>query len=137
MILTMSEVTWKVHLFKRDPVKGIAVAVFVLALSIFSGIAADSALISMLAAIVLTGAVSQYFIPVTYHLDEENITVETPFQKKTRAWNDFKRWEKDRKSIKLLTMENPSRLDNYRAWLLITEKNTRLNAEKLIKEKLG
>ena len=133
----LTDLTWKVHLVKNNPRKGIAVFVFIIVLSFFSGIVSQSILIATLALIVLLVSTSQYFIPITYYLSDDELRIETPFQKKTRKWTDFKRWEKDKKSIKLLTMKNSSRLDNYRAWLLITEGSTRDLAEKFIQEKLG
>ncbi|MCK5519558.1 MAG: hypothetical protein KAI81_00470 [Candidatus Marinimicrobia bacterium] len=132
-----TDISWKINLFKKNKQKGIAVIIFILVLSIFSGIAAQSIFIAVLALLILSISVSQYFMPLSYHLDDENVIIETPFQKKIRKWDNFKRWEKDKKSIKLLTMLNASRLDNYRAWLLLTEKTTRVAVETLVKEKLG
>ena len=132
-----TDISWKINLFKKNKQKGIAVIIFILVLSIFSGIAAQSIFIAVLALLILSISVSQYFMPLSYHLDDENVIIETPFQKKIRKWDNFKRWEKDKKSIKLLTMLNASRLDNHRAWLLLTEKTTRVAVETLVKEKLG
>ncbi len=132
----MATVTWKITLVRRNPAKGVAVLLFIIVLSVFTGMLTQSALMTLLALVVLSASVAQYFIPVTYDLDDKGVKISMLLHHRYREWGDFKRWETDGKSIKLLTMKTPSRLDNYRGWLLITEPGTRQEVMNLVGEKL-
>jgi pilus assembly protein TadC len=112
--------TWKIHMVKQNPGKGIAVLVFIITLSFFAGVAGESVIFFFLSLFILGIYVLPYFVPVTYTLTDASIIIKTGWMKKERAWREFRRWDQKEKAIKLYTMKNPSRLDNYRAWLLRT-----------------
>jgi len=116
--------SWKINMVKQNPAKGVSVAVFIIALSIFSGIAADNVLFVFLSFFILGLYVLPYYLPVTYTLTETSVMIKTGWMKKKREWGEFRRWEKSSKAIKLYTLKKPSRLDNYRAWLLRTGQKT-------------
>ncbi|HAE87335.1 TPA: hypothetical protein DCG86_04850 [Candidatus Marinimicrobia bacterium] len=112
--------TWKIHMVKQNPGKGIAVLIFILTVSFFAGVAGESLIFLFLSLLVLGSYVLPYFVPVSYTLTEKGITIRTGWMTKERDWKEFRRWERSGNAIKLYTMKKPSRLDNYRAWLLRT-----------------
>jgi len=112
--------TWKIHMVKQNPGKGVSVFIFILAVSFFAGVAGESLIFLFLSLLVLGSYVLPYFVPVSYTLTEKGITIRTGWMTKERDWKEFRRWERSGNAIKLYTMKKPSRLDNYRAWLLRT-----------------
>ncbi len=115
-----SLLSWKINMVKQNPAKGVSVAVFILALSVFAGTTADNVLFVFISFIVLGIYVLPYYLPVTYTLTETSVIIKTGWMKKERNWSEFRRWEQSGNAVKLYTMKNRSRLDNYRAWLLRT-----------------
>lgn len=105
---------------KQNPGKGVSVFIFILAVSFFAGVAGESLIFLFLSLLVLGSYVLPYFVPVSYTLTEKGITIRTGWMTKERDWKEFRRWERSGNAIKLYTMKKPSRLDNYRAWLLRT-----------------
>lgn len=105
---------------KQNPGKGVSVLIFILAVSFFAGVAGESLIFLFLSLLVLGSYVLPYFVPVSYTLTEKGITIRTGWMTKEREWKEFRRWERSGNAIKLYTMKKPSRLDNYRAWLLRT-----------------
>ncbi len=128
--------TWKIHMAKQNPGKGIAVLVFIFTVSFFAGMAGKNLLFLFISVIVLGIYVFPYFVPVTYTLTERSIRIRTGWMTKEREWKEFRRWERSGKAIKLFTMKNPSRLDNYRAWLLRTGQKAD-DVEAIVAQKIG
>ena len=116
--------SWKINMVKQNPAKGVSVAVFILALSIFAGTAANNVLFVFISFIVLGIYVLPYYLPVTYTLTETSVIIKTGWMKKKREWGEFRRWQQSEKTVKLYTLKNPSHLDNYRSWLLRTGQKT-------------
>lgn len=116
--------SWKINMVRQNPAKGVSVAIFILALSIFAGIAADNVLFVLISFIVLGIYVLPYYLTVTYTLTEMSVIIKTGWMKKERGWGEFRRWDQSGKAVKLYTLNKPSRMDNYRAWLLRTGQKT-------------
>lgn len=128
--------TWKIHMVKKNPAKGTVVFLFIVTLSFFAGVAANNVLFFFLSLFVLGVYVLPYFVPVTYTLTNKYIIIKTGWITKEREWKQFKRWEKSGNAIKLYTMKKPSRLDNYRAWLLRTGQKID-EIEAVVAQKIG
>ncbi|MBN2781483.1 MAG: hypothetical protein JXR21_05925 [Candidatus Marinimicrobia bacterium] len=115
--------TWKVQLARRNPARAISVLLLILICTYFVYFTLNDILLSLIAFLVLFLMVIPYYVPVTFILTDESIIRKMPFSKQVRFWNEFKRYDVDRNNIKLYTMSQSSRLDNYRSLLLICSKN--------------
>ena len=69
----------------------------------------------MLASIVLLlGTASDYLFPVTFTLDDENVTVKGITNRSTMKWSEVKRLLIGDRDVVLTPLAKPSRLDEFR-----------------------
>jgi hypothetical protein len=115
--------SWSIFLARRNPVRAIAVASIIIICTYFVHLTLQDLLLSVIAFIVLVLMVIPYYLPVRFILTEEGIIKKMPLSRQFRRWTEFHRYDCDKKSIKLYTMNRVSRLDNYRAFLIIANKN--------------
>ncbi len=116
--------TWKVQLARRNPARAISVLLLILICTYFVYFTLNDILLSLIAFLVLFLMVIPYYVPVTFIFTDESIIRKMPFSKQVRYWNEFKRYDIDKNTVKLYTMSQSSRLDNYRSLLLICSKNS-------------
>ncbi|MDZ7821429.1 MAG: hypothetical protein U5N26_06240 [Candidatus Marinimicrobia bacterium] len=115
--------SWKVWLAKKNPARAVSVAVLILICAYFVFFTTGDLLLTVIGAAVLMIMVLPYYLPTTFILTEEEVIKKMLFSTRARRWEEFRRFRADKRSVKLFTMEKPSRLDNYRAFLLICNKN--------------
>ena len=78
---------------------------------------------TLISTVVLIIMVIPYYLPTTYTLTEEGVIRKMLFSNQSRAWSEFNRYDSENNTIKLYTMKKSSRLDNYRSFLIICNKN--------------
>lgn len=117
-------ISWKLYLAAQNPARAIAAAAIILICTYFVHLTLKDLLLSIIAFIVLFLMVLPYYLPVRFTLYEEGVGKKMPLSKQFRSWDEFHRYDHDKRNIKLYTMNRESRLDNYRSFLLITGKNT-------------
>ena len=115
--------SWKIHMARRNPSRAIAVAVLILICSYFIYYTMEDFFFTFIATFVLIIMVLPYYLPTTYILTEAGVRRKMLFSNQDRAWSEFNRYDTDKNTIKLYTMKQSSRLDNYRSFLLICNKN--------------
>ena len=108
---------------RHNPSRAIAVAILILICSYFIYYTMEDFFFTLIATFVLIIMVIPYYLPTTYLLTEEGIMRKMLFSKQSRAWSEFNRYNSDKNTIQLYTMKKSSRLDNYRSFLLICNKN--------------
>ena len=60
------------------------------------------------------GSLSSFFFPVTFSLDEEFVTVRSPFTTERKRWVEFKSFWVDRHGVLLSPFARRSRLESFR-----------------------
>lgn len=115
--------SWNIHMARRNLSRSIAVAILILICSYFIFYTMEDFFFTFIATFVLIIMVLPYYLPTTYTLTEEGVTRKMLFSKQSRAWSEFNRYKSDKNTIQLYTMKKSSRLDNYRSFLLICNKN--------------
>ncbi|MBW6458396.1 MAG: hypothetical protein K0B52_04455 [FCB group bacterium] len=120
---TSSQLTWKVQLARRNLARSLSVAVLIVICVYFVLFTTQDILLTLAAFLILGIMVIPYYLPVTYTLTYSGITRKMLFSVQKRNWDEFHRYKTDKNSIMLYTMARPSRLDNYRSFLLICNKN--------------
>lgn len=128
---------WTVHQLKSNPVKGIIVFMIILIIAFWVWVTTLDIFLFLLAAAILIGSVLPYYLPVTYTLNEEEILIKTGWMIRTRPWNAFRRWEKAGLTFKLYTVARPSRMDNYRAWLIRANRAMEQPVMTILERKIG
>ncbi len=74
----------------------------------------ESTLFAMIAALILWGSVSQYFLPVSFRLTDRTVTVKYTTHTIERTWNLFRSYYVDRNGVLLSPFVRPSRLETFR-----------------------
>ena len=115
--------SWKIHMARRNPSRAIAVAILIIICSYFIFYTMEDFFFTFISTIVLIIMVIPYYLPTTYILTEEGVRRKMLFSNQSRAWSEFNRYASDKNNVKLYTMKQSSRLDNYRSFLLICNKN--------------
>ncbi len=87
------EYNWKVHFFKKAPVRGILMAAFGLFLMVYLGYFEGSVFLAVLAFILVFVPNVNFFFPIEYNVSEEGIRVSTPFRVKIYGWSELKRYK--------------------------------------------
>lgn len=129
--------TWKVHLAKKNLSKAISVAILILICVYFIFITLHDGFMTLISFAILVLMVLPYYLPNTFILTEEGIIKKMLFSKKSRNWKEFARYKVGKNAIQLYTLKKESRLDNYRSFLIICDKNRdevlRIVEQKIIK----
>ena len=115
--------SWKIHMARRNPSRAIAVAILILICSYFIYYTMEDFFFTLIATFVLVVMVLPYYLPTTYTLTEEGVIRKMLFSNQHRSWREFNRYDTDKNTVKLYTMKQSSRLDNYRSFLIICNKN--------------
>ena len=114
---------WKVLLARRNPARAVSVAILIIICAYFVFFTTRDMVLTIIATIVLIMMVLPYYLSITYILTDDTIIKKMPLSRKVRRWDEFHRYHTEKGSIKLFTLTHPSRLDNYRSFLLICNKN--------------
>lgn len=114
---------WKVLLARRNPARAVSVTILIIICAYFVFFTTKDMVLTVIATIVLIMMVLPYYLPITYILTDDTVIKKMPLSRKVRRWDEFHRYHAERGSIKLFTLTYPSRLDNYRSFLLICNKN--------------
>jgi len=105
---------WTVHLARRRPRQARAVVAIVLLAGLAAGYGFQTALLGLLAAVLLTAAVSDFLFPVRYSLGPDGIAVKGLLHRRAMAWRQVRRVARDDLGAKLSPLPRPSRLEAYR-----------------------
>lgn len=106
---------WTCHPIKHKPILlTIFVVLFLTLLVALVYHWTDSLVFTLIAALVLWGSLSQYFLPVSYKFSEQEVTVKYTTHKLTKTWNLFRSFYVDKNGVLLSPFVRPSRLENFR-----------------------
>ena len=106
--------TWRVHPLRENWTRSTLLLLSLLLL--FSGIywLFQSAFVTLLSAIFVTGSLYRYFVPFQYELYENQLVVKAPFYRLTKPWEAFRSFYVDNNGVLLSPFAQPSRLENFR-----------------------
>ena len=83
----------------------------------------ESILFLIISIVILSGALSPFFLPTEYELTPEKIKVKFVLSNKEKTWGNYKSFYIDRNGVLLSPFEKPSRLENFRGIYLRFDKN--------------
>jgi len=115
--------TWTVHPAREQPVKTALLLGFIAALLAIAYLAFGSLGYSLIALVVLTGALLPYLAPTTYTLDEGGVSVRTPLGTQHRTWREFRSFRRAEGQVVLCTRRVSSATDRFRACRLVLARN--------------
>jgi len=114
---------WSVHLARRRPGQAAAVAGVIAAAAVAAGCGFRSVTLGLLAAVLLTAALGDYFFPVRYTLGPEGVEACGLWHRRRMSWARVRRVIRDELGVKLSPLPGPSRLEAYRGIYLRFEDN--------------
>jgi hypothetical protein len=121
----MKPITWTSHPLKNEPRPKSACLIFIiLTTSFIIGWSFQSNIFAGLSFTLLTAAMSRYFLPTHYTLDETSITISHIGHRRTFAWPQFVRADQHPDGIFLSPFTQPHRLDTFRGQFLKTGPQT-------------
>ena len=127
---------WQVYPIKENPLKGIVVGIFILVVSIYSSmLIGNMAFLIIILIVLFMFVLLPYYLPTKFILTNKKVIIKNGPFKKEREWKSFRRFDYDKKMLKLFSNSTPSRLDNYRTLTLIFNQNNSQVIE-IIKNKI-
>jgi hypothetical protein len=131
---TPAPITWTVHLAKRRPGRAVAVVLCILLGAMAVAALGGSPVLVALAIVLLTTAVAEFLLPVTYGLDAEGAHVRFLFAHRVLRWSRVRRvylrpngltlsplarsgWTEAYVGVTLRTRERDAVARDVRAWL--------------------
>jgi len=127
---------WQIYPIKENPLKGIVVGIFILVVSIYSSILiGNMSFLIIILIVFFMFVLLPYYLPTEFILTNKKVIIKNGPFKKEREWKSFRRFDYDKKMLKLFSGSIPNRLDNYRALTLIFNRNN-LQVIEIVKNKI-
>ena len=105
---------WTSQPAKARPRVAIAVGVFIVALVYLSYVLTESPLFAVVAALILWGSLSQFYLRTTFEFTEQKVKVKYVVNKIEKDWSQYRSYYVDKNGVLLSPFVRPSRLENFR-----------------------
>ena len=113
-----SSKTWTSHPLREEPLaKSVALVLIILCVAFIVGISFQSITFALLSLALLTAAMSRYFFPTRYILDNRGFTISHIGTRKY-LWTNFRRVARHSDGVFLSPFAKPHRLDTFRGQFL-------------------
>ncbi len=99
---------------KSRPTAAILVGLFLVVLVIVVYMMTFSAMFTAIAAVILWGSLSQFYVRTNFELTERFARVKYIVNKVEREWSQFRSYYPDKNGVLLSPFARPSRLENFR-----------------------
>jgi hypothetical protein len=127
---------WSSHPIKNKKKGAIFLVLVMILFWVLVWFSTGSILFLVISVIILSGALSSFFLPTEYELTPGKIKVKFFLTNKEKTWEDYKSFYIDRNGVLLSPFDKPSRLENFRGIYLRFDKNKE-EVIKFISSKLG
>ncbi len=116
--------TFSLHLARRHPRRAAAAIALILAASLAAGYGLRSALLGLIAGLLLVASISDFLFPLHFQLTEKGVAARGRLHHRYLAWDLVRRVSRDKLGVKLSPLPRPSRLDAYRGIYVWFEDNS-------------
>ncbi len=121
----MQSVTWTAHpLRSESPVKSASLVIIIFGTSVVVGLSFQSIYFAFFSVVVLTVAMSRYFLPTHYAIDGQGIAILHMGVCRHHLWSQFRRVTRHCDGLFLSPFDRPNRLDSFRGHFLRTDHHT-------------
>jgi|UniRef100_A0A7V3PS94 hypothetical protein len=107
------DITWQVHRARENPRRTVLVTIFIILFLIFTFVSFGP-ILTIVALLVLSVATHTYFLPVTYKLDAQGITIDKKIFRYNYEWSRFRRFFLTSGGVVLSPFAKKNLLDNFR-----------------------
>lgn len=116
-------ISWTVYRAKEMPVRALLVGLFIVAFLVFT-LRAFGPLLFAVAVVVLATATHTFYLPVTYTLSSDGVTVDKRIFSYTYEWTRFRRFFRTSGGVVLSPFPRHNFLDNFRGVHLLLPENS-------------
>jgi hypothetical protein len=121
----MQSFTWTAHPWRSEsPVKSASLVIVILGTSVVVGLSFESGFLVFFSFVVLTAAMSRYFLPTHYAIDVQGIAISHVGICRRYSWGQFRRVTRHCDGLFLSPFDRPSRLDSFQGQFLRTDHHT-------------
>ncbi len=115
---------WSIHLARRQFRKAADAIALILVASLAAAYAFASALLGMLACVLLVASISDFLFPMRFVLSEAGVEARGLLHRRRMAWSQVRRVVRDEFGVKLSPLARRSRLEAYRGIYVWFEGNS-------------
>lgn len=108
------EISWRVHPLVENWKRSILLLFFLMTILIVIYAGFQSFIAVFLSVFFLILPLYPYFLPVQYHIGENDLIVRSLLYKHKRPWSSFRSYYVDKNGVLLSPFVKPSRLENFR-----------------------
>lgn len=105
---------WSVHLARRQPRRTAAALAIVVAGSAAAGYGFGSAVLGLLAALLLVASIGDHLFPLRFRLTLDGVEARGLLHRRRMRWDQVRRVARDDRGVKLSPLARRSRLEAYR-----------------------
>jgi len=127
--------SWATHPAKARPQVAAVVGVFLVVLTWLVYYSTGSWFFVAVAALVLWGSLSQFFVPTKFTFTERKVKVRYIVNKIEKEWSQYRSFYIDKNGVLLSPFVRPSRLENFRG-LYVRFANNRDEVVAIVKDKI-
>jgi hypothetical protein len=105
--------SWRIWRAQETPVRTMLVTMLIVAIVVVA-LVYYGLIMAVAAVLILFLALNSYYLPTTYVLDQQGITVNKAMFRYTRRWNEFRSFVRTSGGVVVSTFSNWTYLDNFR-----------------------
>lgn len=105
---------WVSQPAKSRPRVAVVVGVFIVVLVFLSYLLTESPVFAGVAAVILWGSLSQFYLRTTFEFTEKKVRVKYLVNKIEKEWSQYRSFYVDKNGVLLSPFVRPSRLENFR-----------------------
>jgi len=128
----MESLQWKSHPARERPLATVVVVIFILIIVFFVFKISDNFLMVVMAFFIFLVALTTFFFPTTYTVDQKKVTIKYLFTLKERNITAFRSVYPGHRGVLLSPFLGPTRLENFRGFYLRYGKNNKEEIDKIL-----
>jgi hypothetical protein len=114
----VADLSWRTHLLRRHPGKGVAALAVVAAALVLVQIGTGSPLLTVLGALLLVSALWPFYFPVHYRVHGEGVEIDYGLWRRRWSWDRFAAYVPLNDGIVLTPFRQSCRLERFRTLFL-------------------
>ena len=130
----MDSLQWKSHPARERPLATFFVMIFILIILYFVYEVSEEPLMVAVAALIFLIALTTFFFPTTYSVDDRKVSIKYLFTLKERNLSAFRSVFPGQRGVLLSPYMGPTRLENFRGFYLRYGKDNKEQVDKILTE---
>lgn len=130
----MESLQWKSHPARERPIATIFVSIFILIIFYFVYDITKEPLMVVMAAAIFLVALTTFFFPTRYTVDERKVTIKYLFTLKERNLSAFRSVFPGQRGVLLSPFLVPTRMENFRGFYLRYARDNKEEVDKILTE---